>query len=71
MGQKKWTAGGFSDSACLCFRLPSSDPRTRFRPRRECDTLGLSEDGHDCISALGYRTPNEVEQEFLGLTKAA
>ena len=22
-------------------------------------------------SALGYRTPNEVEQEFLGLTKAA
>ena len=22
-------------------------------------------------SALGYRTPNEVEREFLGLTKAA
>ena len=22
-------------------------------------------------SALGYRTPNEAEQEFLGLTKAA
>ncbi len=22
-------------------------------------------------SVLGYRTPNEVEQEFLGLTKAA
>ncbi|EJN85034.1 integrase core domain protein [Actinomyces naeslundii str. Howell 279] len=22
-------------------------------------------------SALGYRTPNEVEQELLGLTKAA
>ncbi|WP_243859138.1 integrase core domain-containing protein [Actinomyces sp. ZJ308] len=22
-------------------------------------------------SALGYRTPNEVEQEFLSLTKAA
>ena len=27
---------------------------------------------HVCLhSALGYRTPNEVERELLGLTKAA
>ena len=50
-----WTAGCFSDSACLCFRLPSLSPGNRFRPRRECDTLGLSEDGHDCISARSTR----------------
>ena len=50
-----WTAGGFSDSACLCFRLPSSGPGNRFRPRSGCDTLGLSEDGHDCISARSTR----------------
>ena len=50
-----WTAGGFSDSACLCFRLPSSGPGNRVQPRRECDTLGLSEDGHDCISARSTR----------------
>ena len=50
-----WTAGCFSDSACLCFRLPSSDPRTHFRPRWEYDTLGLSEDEYDCISARSMR----------------
>ena len=51
----QWTAGCFSDSACLCFRLPSLSPGNRFRPRRECDTLGLSEDGHDCISVRSMR----------------
>ena len=50
-----WTAGCFSDSACLCFRLPSLSPGNRFRPRRECDTLGLSEDEYDCISARSMR----------------
>ena len=51
----QWTAGRFSDSACLCFRLPSSGPGTRVRPRSGCDTLGLSEGGHDCISARSTR----------------
>ena len=42
---------------CLfsCFRLPSSGPGNRFRPRSGCDTLGLSEDGHDCISVRSMR----------------
>ena len=53
--EAEWTAGCFSDSACLCFRLPSLSPGNRFRPRRGCDTLGLSEDGHDCISARSTR----------------
>ena len=50
-----WTAGYFSDSACLCFMLPSSGPGNRFRPRSGCDTLGLSEDEYDCISARSTR----------------
>ena len=47
--------GVFRTVLVLCFRLPSSDPGTRFRPRRECDTLGLSEDEYDCISARSMR----------------
>ena len=53
--KKHWTAGCFSDGTCLCFRLPSSGPGNRFRPRSGCDTLGLSEDGHDCISVRSMR----------------
>ena len=50
-----WTAGCFSDSACLCFRLPSLSSGARFRPRWGCDTLGLSEGGRDYISARSMR----------------
>ena len=47
--------GVFRTVLVLCFRLPSSGPGNRFRPRRECDTLGLSEDEYDCISARSMR----------------
>ena len=47
--------GVFRTVLVLCFRLPSSGPGNRFRPRSGCDTLGLSEDGHDCISARSTR----------------
>ena len=47
--------GVFRTVLVLCFRLPSSGPGNRFRPRSGCDTLGLSEDGHDCISVRSTR----------------
>ena len=47
--------GVFRTVLVLCFRLPSSGPGNRFRPRSGCDTLGLSEDGHDCISVRSMR----------------
>ena len=47
--------GVFRTVLVLCFRLPSSGPGNRFRPRRECDTLELSEDEYDCISARSMR----------------
>ena len=47
--------GVFRTVLVLCFRLPSLSPGNRFRPRRECDTLGLSEDEYDCISARSMR----------------
>ena len=47
--------GVFRTVLVLCFRLPSSGPGNRFQPRRECDTLGLSEDEYDCISARSTR----------------
>ena len=50
-----WTTGCFSDGACLCFRLPSLSPGARVLPRSGCDTLGLSEGEHDCISAQTVR----------------
>ena len=42
---------------CLfsCFRLPSLSSGVRVRLRSGCDTLGLSEGGHDCISARSMR----------------
>ena len=50
-----WTAGYFSDSDCLCFRLPLLSPGNRVRPRSGCGILGLSEGEHDCISARSTR----------------
>ena len=47
--------GVFRTVLVLCFRLPSSGPGNRFRPRSGCDTLGLSEGGHDCISVRSMR----------------
>lgn len=37
------------------FRPSSSIPGARVRPHRECNILGLSEDEHNCISALSTR----------------
>ena len=47
--------GVFRTVLVLCFRLPSSGPGNRVRPRSGCDTLGLREGGHDCISARSTR----------------
>ena len=47
--------GVFRTVLVLCFRLPSSGPGNRVQPRRECDTLGLSEDEYDCISVRSTR----------------
>ena len=42
---------------CLfsCFRLPSLSSGARVRPRSGCGIPGLSEGGHDCISARSTR----------------
>mgnify|MGYP001639701990 FL=1 len=50
-----WTARCFSDSACLCFRLSSLSPGTRVRLRSGRGIPGLSEGGHDCMSARSMR----------------
>ena len=50
-----WSARYFSDSACLCFRLPSLSPGNRVRPRSGHGIPGLSEGEHDCISARSMR----------------
>ena len=59
--------GVFRTVLVLCFRLPSSGPGTRFRPRRECDTLGLSEDEYDCISARSTRQYRSSPCPSLGI----
>ena len=50
-----WTARCFSDSACLCFRLSSLSPGARVRLRSGRGIPGLSEGGHDCMSARSMR----------------
>ena len=50
-----WTARCFSDSACLCFRLPSLNPGNRVRLRSGRGIPGLGEGGHDCMSARSMR----------------
>ena len=50
-----WTTGCFSDGACLCFRLPSLSSGARVLPRSGCGIPGLSEGGHDYISARSMR----------------
>ena len=52
---ENWTARCFSDSACLCFRLPSLSPGNRVRLRSGRGIPGLSEGGHDCMSARSMR----------------
>ena len=47
--------GVFRTLLVLCFRLPSLSSGARVRPRSGCDTLGLSEDEYDCISARSMR----------------
>ena len=59
--------GVFRTVLVLCFRLPSSGPGTRFRPRRECDTLGLSENEYDCISARSTRQYRSSPCPSLGI----
>ena len=59
--------GVFRTVLVLYFRLPSSGPGTRFRPRRECDTLGLSEDEYDCISARSTRQYRSSPCPSLGI----
>ena len=59
--------GVFRTVLVLCFRLPSSGPGNRFRPRRECDTLGLSEDEYDCISVRSMRQYRLLPCPSLGI----
>ena len=47
--------GVFRTLLVLCFRLPSLSSGARVRPRSGCDIPGLSEGGHDCISARSMR----------------
>ena len=59
--------GVFRTVLVLCFRLPSLSPGNRFQPRRECDTLGLSEDEYDCISARSTRQYRSLPCPSLGI----
>ncbi len=63
-----WTAGCFSDSACLRFRLPSSGSRNRVRPRRECDILGLSEDEIRLYLNSIHEAISFIALSFVGYT---
>ena len=47
--------GVFRTVLVLCFRLPSLSSGARVLLRSGCDNLGLSEGGHDCISARSMR----------------
>ena len=47
--------GVFRTVLVLCFRLPSLSSGARVLLRSGCDNLGLSEGGHDCISARSTR----------------
>ena len=60
--------GVFRTVLVLCFRLPSSDPGIRFRPRRECDTLGLSEDEYDSYLSSIHEAISFIALPFVGYT---
>ena len=47
--------GVFRTVLVLCFRLPSLSSGARVLLRSGCDNLGLSEGGHDCMSARSTR----------------
>ena len=63
-----WTAGCFSDGACLCFRLSSLSPGARVRPRSGCGIPGLSEDEYGSYLSSIHEAISLIALSFVGYT---
>jgi len=68
IGMRTGLLGVFRTVLVLCFRLPSLSPGNRFRPRRECDTLGLSEDEYDSYLSSIHEAMSLIALSFVGYT---